>query len=348
MGGPPCRPRRAGAALGCSEHSHPLPWTLYPGRQTLYCVHFTDRKPEARGIRKVREGRDWLHCSLRCPQHLEWAWDTGVRHCRLREWLSGPKAQAPVCLTELSPWTHGRTGGRAGGNALKLHTEQPPLCPQDYAVQQWLQKGTPASKLVLGVPTYGRTFTLASPTDSGVGAPATGPGTPGPATKEAGLLAYYEVGPRGPARVSECGHRACAPHPMPVISGRSPAQPRRRWGQGSLGLSPPPPGSQGSWEGTPISSGFLEAGVPASRSTLSPQVCAWQGAAQHRIPDQQVPYASQGNQWVGFDDAQSFKAKVRPRPAEGPGWEWGLRNMSDQLTGTEPWEEPFRASGPQL
>ncbi|XP_054583412.1 chitotriosidase-1 [Eptesicus fuscus] len=101
----------------------------------------------------------------------------------------------------------------------------------DHAVQQWLQKGTPAGKLVLGVPTYGRTFTLASPADTGVGAPATGPGTPGPFTKEAGLLAYYEV-------------------------------------------------------------------------------CAWQGAAQHRIPEQAVPYASRGDQWVGFDDAESLKAKV--------------------------------------
>lgn len=68
-------------------------------------------------------------------------------------------------------------------------------------MQQWLQQGTPASKLVLGVPTYGRTFTLASPADTGVGAPATGPGTPGPFTKEAGLLAYYEVGPRPGPRV---------------------------------------------------------------------------------------------------------------------------------------------------
>lgn len=102
-------------------------------------------------------------------------------------------------------WTDGRTGGRAGGNApepqpqmtrLRLHTGSPLSRPQDSAVQQWLQQGTPASKLVLGMPTYGRTFTLASPADTGVGASATGPGTPGPFTKEAGLLAYYEVGPR--------------------------------------------------------------------------------------------------------------------------------------------------------
>ncbi|XP_005881928.1 PREDICTED: chitotriosidase-1 [Myotis brandtii] len=64
----------------------------------------------------------------------------------------------------------------------------------DFAVQQWLQQGTPASKLVLGVPTYGRTFTL--------------------------------------------------------------------------------------------------------------------GAAQHRVPEQEAPYAFRGDQWVGFDDTESLKAKV--------------------------------------
>ncbi|XP_063095859.1 chitotriosidase-1 isoform X2 [Cavia porcellus] len=99
----------------------------------------------------------------------------------------------------------------------------------DAAVQLWLQKGAPASKLVLGMPTYGRSFTLASSLDTRVGAPATGPGAPGPFTKEGGFLAYYEV-------------------------------------------------------------------------------CSWK--QQHRIEDQKVPYAVRDNQWVGFDDVESFKAKV--------------------------------------
>ncbi|XP_036117133.1 chitotriosidase-1 [Molossus molossus] len=110
----------------------------------------------------------------------------------------------------------------------------------DFAVQLWLQKGVPASKLVLGMPTYGRSFTLASASDTRVGAPATGPGAPGPFTKEAGLLAYYEV-------------------------------------------------------------------------------CSWKGGAQHRIPDQEVPYVTRGDQWVGFDDVDSFRAKVSYLKQKGLG-----------------------------
>uniref|UniRef100_A0A2I3GW43 Chitotriosidase-1 n=2 Tax=Nomascus leucogenys TaxID=61853 RepID=A0A2I3GW43_NOMLE len=110
----------------------------------------------------------------------------------------------------------------------------------DAAVQLWLQKGTPASKLILGMPTYGRSFTLASSSDTRVGAPATGSGTPGPFTKEGGMLAYYEV-------------------------------------------------------------------------------CSWKGATKQRIKDQEVPYIFRDNQWVGFDDVESFKTKVSYLKQKGLG-----------------------------
>ncbi|XP_019517403.1 PREDICTED: chitotriosidase-1-like, partial [Hipposideros armiger] len=132
-----------------------------------------------------------------------------------------------------APAQEATAGWRQIKPALLLH-------PQDSAVQLWLQKGTPANKLVLGMPTYGRSFTLASSSDTGVGAPATGPGAPGPFTKEAGLLAFYEV-------------------------------------------------------------------------------CSWKGAAEHRIQDQRVPYAYKGDQWVGFDDVESFKAKVSYLKQKGLG-----------------------------
>ncbi|KAK7111416.1 chitotriosidase-1-like [Littorina saxatilis] len=62
----------------------------------------------------------------------------------------------------------------------------------DWAAGYWMELGTPKDKLVIGVPLYGRTFTLTS-SDTSLGAPASGAGTAGPYTNEGGILAYYEV-----------------------------------------------------------------------------------------------------------------------------------------------------------
>ncbi|XP_074078507.1 chitinase-3-like protein 1 [Macrotis lagotis] len=101
-----------------------------------------------------------------------------------------------------------------------------------YAVKYVLSRGVPPSKLVMGIPTFGNTFTLAS-SDSEVGAATVGGGTPGLYTKMSGILAYYEV---------------CE---------------------------------------------FLY------------------GATVKQILEQKVPYATKGNQWVGYEDQESVKSKVQ-------------------------------------
>ncbi|KAJ7332998.1 hypothetical protein JRQ81_015178 [Phrynocephalus forsythii] len=62
----------------------------------------------------------------------------------------------------------------------------------DYAMKYWRDNGVPAEKLLMGFPTYGRTFRLTT-SDTGVCAPASGAGSAGPYTREAGFWAYYEI-----------------------------------------------------------------------------------------------------------------------------------------------------------
>uniref|UniRef100_A0A8D2L0D8 GH18 domain-containing protein n=1 Tax=Varanus komodoensis TaxID=61221 RepID=A0A8D2L0D8_VARKO len=108
----------------------------------------------------------------------------------------------------------------------------PPQHTWDDAVEYWKSKGAPAEKIIMGIPAYGRTFTLSS-SQTGVKAPASGPGTPGTYTKEAGFLAFYEI----------CSFK--------------------------------------------------------------------KGATTKVIPEQKVPYSFKGNQWVGYDDVDSIKNKVK-------------------------------------
>ena len=65
----------------------------------------------------------------------------------------------------------------------------------------WLQYGSFKHKLIVGVPFYGRTFTLGTKENHGLRAginrwiPGGGGGNPGPYTGEYGILAYYEICP---------------------------------------------------------------------------------------------------------------------------------------------------------
>lgn len=63
----------------------------------------------------------------------------------------------------------------------------------DNAASLWTRLGAPKDKLVIGMPTYGRTFTLTNTNTFKVNSPASGGGKAGEYTKEGGFLAYYEV-----------------------------------------------------------------------------------------------------------------------------------------------------------
>uniref|UniRef100_A0A8C6PRW8 chitinase n=1 Tax=Nothobranchius furzeri TaxID=105023 RepID=A0A8C6PRW8_NOTFU len=102
----------------------------------------------------------------------------------------------------------------------------------DFSMKHWTSLGAPAEKLLVGFPTFGRTFRTRS-ADAGVGSPNGGLASIGPYTREPGSWSYYEI---------------CT---------------------------------------------FLN------------------GATTHWIDEQKVPYAIKGNEWVGFDNMQSFEIKAQ-------------------------------------
>jgi len=57
----------------------------------------------------------------------------------------------------------------------------------------WRKSGAPASKLIVGMPTYGRGFTLQDPKKNGLYAPANQGIPAGPYTREAGFWGYNEI-----------------------------------------------------------------------------------------------------------------------------------------------------------
>ncbi|CAC5375850.1 E3.2.1.14 [Mytilus coruscus] len=62
----------------------------------------------------------------------------------------------------------------------------------DYVAKYWNSSGAPKEKLIIGLATYGRTFTL-SGSQTGIGAAASGPGIKGQYTRESGFMSYYEI-----------------------------------------------------------------------------------------------------------------------------------------------------------
>ncbi|XP_013106880.1 chitinase-3-like protein 1 [Stomoxys calcitrans] len=63
----------------------------------------------------------------------------------------------------------------------------------DAIVKYWLNQGGRRDKLVMGVPFYGRSFTLEDPNNHGVGAPQIGRGMAGQYSVEPGVIGYNEL-----------------------------------------------------------------------------------------------------------------------------------------------------------
>ncbi|XP_006834283.1 PREDICTED: chitinase-3-like protein 1 [Chrysochloris asiatica] len=203
-----------------------LSW-IYPGRRDRQ--HFTNlvKNLKAEFSKEAQSGKEQLLLSAAFPAGKVNI-DIGYDVPQLSQYLD--------FINLMTYDFHGAWRDITGHHSL-LHKDQDSLSSDryfnvEYAVGYMLSLGAPANKLVMGIPTYGRSFTLAS-SMTGFRAPTSGPGTEGHFTKEKGMLAYYEI----------CD--------------------------------------------------FLN------------------GANIKRLRLGKVPYATKGNQWVGYDDQESVKTKVQ-------------------------------------
>jgi len=64
---------------------------------------------------------------------------------------------------------------------------------QAFAANYWIHRGATPDKVNIGLPLYGRSFTLRDRSVRGVGAAASDAGRAGRFTQENGYLAFYEV-----------------------------------------------------------------------------------------------------------------------------------------------------------
>ncbi|XP_027204331.1 chitinase 7 isoform X2 [Dermatophagoides pteronyssinus] len=127
-----------------------------------------------------------------------------------------------------------KTGHNAPLYALSTESDWRKQLTMEYGVKMWEKLGAPKDKLIVGLATYGRSFTLSSTGNNGFNAPSSGGGKAGEYTRESGFLAFYEI--------------------CEMLKN----------------------GAKYIWD-----------------------------------EEQKVPYAIQGDQWVGFDDERSIREKLR-------------------------------------
>lgn len=94
---------------------------------------------------------------------------------------------------------HGGWETKTGMNAPLFHSPVHDLSKEEaqlnvnWSVNYWLSQGAPAEKIMLGVGSYGRSFTLDKSQVNGINAPASQKGQAGPYTREPGSLGYNEI-----------------------------------------------------------------------------------------------------------------------------------------------------------
>ncbi|KAI3962264.1 hypothetical protein MKW92_015862 [Papaver armeniacum] len=76
-----------------------------------------------------------------------------------------------MCYDYAGNWDTSRTGSIAA-----LNNKSGDKYCTSYGIQEWIKAGVPSTKLVMGLPLYGRTWKLRDQNNNGIGAPAVGIG----------------------------------------------------------------------------------------------------------------------------------------------------------------------------
>lgn len=63
----------------------------------------------------------------------------------------------------------------------------------NFSLNYWINQGASPQKLVMGLPLYGQSFSLADASNKALNAPSYGPGEAGEFTRAGGFLAFYEI-----------------------------------------------------------------------------------------------------------------------------------------------------------
>jgi len=92
---------------------------------------------------------------------------------------------------------HGKWESQTGHNAPLFAPSSDSEWRKQLSVSRaaalWVKLGAIKEKMVIGMPTYGRSFTLSDKNNFTVNVATKGGGNAGVYTKEGGFLAYYEV-----------------------------------------------------------------------------------------------------------------------------------------------------------
>jgi len=97
-----------------------------------------------------------------------------------------------MCYDYHGKWDH-RTGHNAPLHLRPAESAKDQMLNVEFTLNYLLKRGAKPEKTVLGVPLYGRAFTLMNPNSNKIGAPAKENSFQGPYTREDGFMGYNEI-----------------------------------------------------------------------------------------------------------------------------------------------------------